>query len=30
MNTNTTTLIVIAGLVATIATAAALWQNDKA
>ena len=30
MNTDTTTLIVIAGLVATIATAAALWQSDKA
>lgn len=30
MNTNTKILIVIAGLMATIATAAALWQTDKA
>ena len=30
MNTNTKILIVIAGLVATIATAATLWQTDKA
>ena len=29
MNTNTKILIVIAGLMATIATAAALWQTDK-
>lgn len=29
MNTNTKILIVIAGLMATIATAAVLWQTDK-
>mgnify|MGYP001027401027 FL=1 len=30
MNTNTKILIVIAGLMVTIATAATLWQADKA